>query len=149
MKTTSSNGRALAAASVAVFALGLIGGAQAQPTPDKPATAEKPAKPRAKTMTPRMVKATEAATGKPLAPALKKQISTAMQARQDAIDAANAKFYADFAAFTGLTLDQVREIDKPTRAKPPTAPGADTKTNLDNLTTGQANPAPAVSPQNP
>ncbi len=154
MKTSTSHARALVAASVAAFGLGIAGGAQAQPAPAKPkaAKAAKPATktPRAKMMTPRMMTATQTATGKPLTPELKAQLNTAYQARQAAIEAANQKYYSDFAALTGLTADQAREIDKPARvAKEPTAPKVETKTNTDNLTTGTANPAPVVSPANP
>ncbi len=93
-------------------------------------------KPRAKNLTPRMVTATEAAMGKPLTPELKSQLTTALRAREAAIQAANTVYYAAFAQASGLTPEQAKEIDKPTRGgvKAPTEPKVEGTTNMDALT---------------
>ena len=159
MKTSFSSGRALIAASAVAFSLGFVGGAQAQPEApakpkagkakpkaDKKATDAKTPKPRTINLMPRMVTATETQLGKPLTPELKDKITEAYRARAAAIAAANEQYYVDFAALTGLTVDQAREIDKPKPVKKPTEPKVETKTNMDQLTTGEANTDPAVTP---
>ena len=73
-----------------------------------------------KNLMPRVVTATETAMGKPMTPELKEQITTAMQQRDAAVKAANDAYYAAFATATGLTADQVKDINRPARggAKP-------------------------------
>lgn len=160
MKTSPSSARRLLAGSAAIFALGLAGSAHAQQAeaPVKPKAAAPKAmtpkvtgakKPRLKNLTPRMVTATEAATGKPLTPELKAQLTEAYRARAAAIAAADEKYYADFAKLAGLSVEQAREIDKPARAKAPTVPKVETKTDADELTTGEATNDTPVSPVNP
>ncbi len=121
----------------------------AQAQPEAPAKAKKPrapktekpagkqaAKPRAKNLTTRMVTATEEAMGKPLTPEMKTRLTTALREREVAIQAANAVYYAAFAQASGLTAEQAKEIDKPSRAgaKKPTAPKVEGTTNMDALT---------------
>ena len=93
-------------------------------------------KPRGKMLMPRVVEATETAMGKPLTPELREQLTKAMQERDAAVKAANDAYYAAFAGATGLTAEQAQEIDKPARggAKTPTAPKAEVKTNMNELT---------------
>lgn len=147
MKTPRLSRSVLLAAS-AFCALSLSNIAFAQPEApaalDAPAKANQPRndnknnkpkgekKGRGKTLTPRVVTATEAAIGKPLTPELKEQLTTALQQRAAAVKAANDAYYAAFAQTTGLTPEQAKEIDKPARGgakatdKPkPATPNAD------------------------
>src|SRR4051794_38789606 len=83
-------------------------------TPKNPAADKKPAVNRRKpTVAKRILAAIEAKTGKALTDDQKRQLSDAVKARQDAIEAANEKYLADTAAITGLTVDDIREINKP------------------------------------
>ena len=152
----------LAAVGAAIFALGAPAPAQ----PAKPNAKTTAPKKRPKNLTPRTVKAIEAATGTPLTPATKTKITAALRAREAAIQAANDQYYADFAALTGLTVDQVRDIDKPPRGaartganapganpgavpavKTPTAPQVETQTDTDELTTDEDETPAPVTPQ--
>ncbi len=120
--------------------------ASAQPAPAKPKAgkaagkkgagkAPMAAKPRLKNLLPRMVTATEEQMGKPMTPELKETLTTALRARETAIQAANEAYYIEFGAATGLTPAQAKEIDKPSRAtaKPTTEPKVVGKTNMDAL----------------
>lgn len=136
MKTPRISRSILLAAS-AFCALGLSNIALAQPqAPDNgaaPAKAKRAGKGAGKgnrakgrkkgpgkNLMPRVVTATETAMGKPMTPELKEQLTTAMQQRAAAVKAANDAYYAAFATATGLTADQVKDIDRPARggAKP-------------------------------
>ena len=160
MKTPCFSALPLLLAGLVLCGSGLAPVAHAQPEmPAKPKRAKKAAaapkadgmkKPRAKNLMPRMVTATEAATGKPLTPAVKDQLTTALRAREAAVQAANEAYYAAFAQATGLTLEQVQEIDKLTRktaAKPVTEPKTETTTNMDELTTDNDGETAPVSPK--
>ena len=155
----------LIALSATVFALGAPAPAQ----PAKPTAKATAPKKRPKNLTPRAVKAIEAATGTPLAPATKTKITAALRAREAALQAANDQYYAEFAALTGLTVDQVRDIDKPPRGakaananatnanapanaampavKTPTEPKVETQTDTDELTTDDDETTVPVTPQ--
>ena len=158
MKTTRSTPLLLAA-------LVLCGGAltayaQPQPPVRTPAKAKPAAKagkaatarkPRAKNLTARMITATEEQMGKAMTPALKDQLTTALRAREAAIQEANRVYYEAFAEATGLTPEQAKEIDKPSRKKAAPAAGGDMKkTDMTQLTTTKDDddddnePAPAT-----
>ena len=146
MKTTRSSLLRLTAASAALCALSLGHTTFAQPAPTRPGAKTGAAKkPRGKTFTPRMVKATEAATGKPITPELKERLTKALRAREAAIQAANDAYYAEFAAATGLTPEEAKEIDKPARktAKPATEPKTEGKADADEDGEDEA-PAPTT-----
>lgn len=120
MKNPLSRAPRLLASGVVLCALGLAQVAPAQPeaptakTGKKAGQQAKQPKMRGKNLTPRMVKAIEDQTGKPLTPELKTQLTTALRTRAAAIEAANASYYAELAQATGLTIEQAKEIDKPT-----------------------------------
>lgn len=94
--------------------------------PKTPAADKKPAANRRKpTVSKRILVAIEAKTGKALTDDQKRQLGDAMKARQDAIEAANEKYLSDTAAITGLTVDDIREINKPAKRAAPEAPKPD------------------------
>lgn len=123
----------------------------ATPTANKPPKGNKNNKPKGekkggKNLSPRVVTATETAMGKPLTPALKEQLTTALRERDAAVKAANEAYYVAFAQATGLTPEQAKEINKPGRggAKPVTDPKMDGKTNMDELTKTDGDAAPVT-----
>ena len=151
MKTTRFTPLPLLLAGL-VLGAGFVPSAQAQPATtakpkraDKATKADKPAtpaakKPRAKNLTARMVSATEAAMGKALTPEAREQLTTALRAREAAIQEANRVYYEAFAQTTGLTPEQAQEIDKPTRGTTAkTADGDMKKTDMTQLTTDDDN----------
>lgn len=122
MKNPLSISPRLLASGVVLCALGLAQVAPAQPEAPTAETGKKAGqqakqqkmpKTRGKNLTPRMVKAIEDQTGKPLTPELKTQLTTALRTRAAAIEAANDSYYAELAQATGLSIEQAREIDKP------------------------------------
>lgn len=123
----------LLVATVALCALGFAQTTYAQPEAPAPKVGKNGkagkragmGKKQGKNLTPRMVKAIEDQTGKPLTPEVKDQLTTALRAREAAVKAANETFYAAMAQATGLTADQAKAIDKPgSKAKPKTADAA-------------------------
>ncbi len=121
MKNTRNFAPRLLVATIALGALGFAQTSYAQPEAPAPnvgkaGKAGKRAgagKKQGKKLTPRMAKAIEAQTGKPLTPEVKDQLTTALRAREAAVKAANETFYAAMAQATGLTQDQAKAIDKP------------------------------------
>ena len=106
----------LVAATVALCALGFAQISYAQPEAPTPKTGKagkRAGKKQGRNLTPRMVKAIEDQTGKPLTPEVKDQLTTALRAREAAVQAANDTYYAAMAQATGLTADQAKAIDKP------------------------------------
>ena len=161
MKTTASPRLILLAASVCC-ALAAPRFALAQPQAPIDATAPTDAatpkekhghkpkgekKSRDKKLSPRVVSATETAMGKALTPDQTAQLTKALQIREAAVKAANDAYYAAFAQTTGLTTEQIKEIDKPARggARPIADAKAEGKTNMDAPTeTEKGAPAPVT-----
>ena len=154
MKTTRFSPLRLLVCGATICGLGLAQNAYAQPAPAKAAkkgAAKTPTarKPRLKNLTPRVITATEAATGAPLTPELKEKLTTALRAREAAIQVANEAYYVEFAAATGLTPEQAKEIDKPSRktTKPVTEAKVEGQTNMDELTANEDDEAAPVTPK--
>ncbi len=129
MKNTHIFAPRLLGATVALCALGFAQTSYAQPEAPAPKAGKHAGKhagmdkKQGKNLPPRMVKAIEDQTGKPLTPEVKDQLTTALHTREAAVKAANDTFYAAMAQATGLTVDQAREINKP-GAKAKTTDGA-------------------------
>ena len=131
MKNTHIFAPRLLVATVALCALGFAQTVYAQteaPTPKVGKNGKRAGnagKKHGKNLTPRVIKAIEDQTGKPLTPEVKDQLTTALHAREAAVKAANETYYAAMAQATGLTVDQAKAIDKPTgKAKLKTADAA-------------------------
>ena len=116
MKNTTLFAPRLLVATVALCALGFAQTTYAQPEAPVAKAGKRAGnrgKKQGKNLTPRMVKAIEAQTGKPLTPEVKGQLTTALRAREAAVKAANETYYAAMAQATGLTVEQAQAIDKP------------------------------------
>ena len=104
-----------------------FGTAFAQPeTPTPPKTNKKaPRAPRKPAVPKRLLTAIEAKTGKPITDEQRLQLSEAVKARQEAMKAATETYLAAAAKITGLTIEELREVNKPANrgaagaAKPP------------------------------
>lgn len=98
----------------------LAQGAAAAPAKAKRAGKAKGAM-RAPALTKRVLTGIEAKSGKALTDEQKTQLNAAHRTRQTAVEAAREKFLTDAAAITGLSVEEMREIEKPGRKKAATA----------------------------
>ena len=71
----------------------------------------------------RILTALEEKTGKPLSPEARERILESARVRDAATEAAQEKYLADFAAATGMGVDEARELHKTARRNPNAANG--------------------------